>query len=224
MAKNSYQDDYNPQMTSYISRDFSSLKKSLIDYTKTYFPNVYQDFNETSPGMMLLELNAYVGDILNYYVDDSFKEMILPLTEDRRNIINLSKVTGYKPRPIVPSFADITFTLSVDADTSDLSNIRPASSQFLTIESGGKLTATSNPDVFFETLEPIDFAMSASNAEDFTIDSINTETLQLVLTIPAGQEATFTPPSPPGDEIEGDLTIITSSQNLAQLYYLLKGI
>ena len=176
MAKNSYQDDYNPQMTSYISRDFSSLKKSLIDYTKTYFPNVYQDFNETSPGMMLLELNAYVGDILNYYVDDSFKEMILPLTEDRRNIINLSKVTGYKPRPIVPSFADITFTLSVDADTSDLSNIRPASSQFLTIESGVKLTSTSNPDVFFETLEPIDFAMSASNAEDFTIDSINTGT------------------------------------------------
>ena len=58
----------------------------------------------------------------------------------------------------------------------------------------------------------------------YTIDSINTETLQLVLTIPAGQEATFTPPSPPGDEIEGDLTIITSSQNLAQLYYLLKGI
>ena len=79
--------------------------------------------------------------------------MILPLTEDRRNLINLTKTTGYKPRPIVPSFADVTFTLEVAADTSDLNNIKPDSSEFLTIEPGVKLTSTSNPDIFFETLE-----------------------------------------------------------------------
>ena len=87
----------------YNSRDFNDLKSSLITYTKSYFPNVYKDFNETSPGMMLLELSAYTGDVLNYYVDDSFKEMLLPLAEDRENLINLSKVTGYKPKSIVPS-------------------------------------------------------------------------------------------------------------------------
>ena len=173
MAKNSNQNEYTPQLTNYLARDFNTMKSALMRYTETYFPDVYQDFNEASPGMMLLELNAYVGDVLNYYVDDSFKEMILPLSEDRRNIINLSKVTGYKPRPIVPSFADISFTLSVDADTSDLNNIKPDSSQFLTIEPGVKLTSTSNPDIFFETLEPIDFAMSASSAEEFNIDTIN---------------------------------------------------
>tara|TARA_Y100000592_G_scaffold4512_1_gene6505 strand:+ start:4003 stop:6201 length:2199 start_codon:yes stop_codon:yes gene_type:complete len=176
MAKTSYQTDYNPQITNYLSRDFSSLKQTLIQYTKTYFPDVYQDFNETSPGMMLLELNAYVGDVLNYYVDDSFKEMILPLTEDRRNIINLSKVTGYKPRPIVPSFADISFTLTVDADTTDLNNIRPNGSQFLVIEPGTKLASTSNPDIFFETIEPLDFTISSSIDEAFKIESINTST------------------------------------------------
>ena len=58
----------------------------------------------------------------------------------------------------------------------------------------------------------------------YVIDSVNTQTLELVLAVPAGQEATFTPPDPPGEEIAGDVTIITSSQNLAQLYYLLKGI
>jgi len=176
MAKNNYQSNYNPQITNYLSRDFNSLKQSLIQYTKTYFPDVYKDFNETSPGMMLLELNAYVGDVLNYYVDDSFKEMILPLTEDRRNIINLSKTTGYKPRPIVPSFADVTFTLTVDANTTDVNNITPDSSQFLVIEPGVKLSSTSNSDVFFETIEPIDFTISASASETFKIESINSST------------------------------------------------
>ena len=44
MAKNSYQDEYTPQMTNYLARDFNTLKKSLMQYIETYFPNVYQDF------------------------------------------------------------------------------------------------------------------------------------------------------------------------------------
>ena len=167
--------EYSQQITNYLSRDFNTLKASLINYTKTYFPNVYQDFNETSPGMMLLELNAYVGDVLNYYVDDSFKEMMLPLTEDRRNLLNLSKVTGYKPRPIVPSFADITFTLTVDANTTDLNKIIPDANQFITLREGVKLTSTSNPDVIFETMEPVDFSTSSSIQENFKVESVNAD-------------------------------------------------
>ena len=167
--------EYSQQITNYLSRDFNKLKHSLVEYTKTYFPNVYQDFNETSPGMMLLELNAYVGDVLNYYVDDSFKEMMLPLTEDRRNLLNLSKATGYKPRPVVPSFVDLTFELIVDADTSDLNNVSANASQFLTLDAGVRVQSTSNPDIFFETLQPIDFKTSSSIDDDFKIDSIDAD-------------------------------------------------
>ena len=176
MAKYNSDDVYSQQLTSYLSRDFNSLKLSLIQYTKTYFPDVYQDFNETSVGMMLLEMNAYVGDVLNYYVDDSFKEMILPLTEDRKNLLNLSKVTGFKPRAVVPSFVDLTFTLTIGADASNLENISPDSSQFLTLQEGIKLTSATNPDVVFETLEPIDFSTSSSIADAFKIDTINNDT------------------------------------------------
>ena len=110
MAKNSYQTDYNPQITNYLSRDFGSLKQSLIQYTKTYFPDVYQDFNETSPGMMLIEMSAYVGDVLSFYIDQQYKELLLPLAEERRNIINMAKMLGYKVKPIVPSFVELSFT------------------------------------------------------------------------------------------------------------------
>ncbi len=35
----------------YLNKDFASFRKNLIEYTKTYFPKTYSDFNESSPGM-----------------------------------------------------------------------------------------------------------------------------------------------------------------------------
>ena len=166
---------YGQSLTSYTSRDFASIKQSLIQHVKSYFPQVYKDFNETSPGMMLIEMSAYVGDVLNYYIDDSFKELLLPLSEDRRNIINLSKMTGFKPRPIVPSYVDLSFTLSVDADSSDITNIVPQSNQKLTIDKGVQVVAESNPEIVFETLDPIDFTTDLGD-NDFVIDEIDAST------------------------------------------------
>ena len=45
---------YIPSNVNYTSKDFSTIKADLIEYTKSYFPNTYKDFNETSPGMMLI--------------------------------------------------------------------------------------------------------------------------------------------------------------------------
>ena len=42
----------------YNAREFEELKQSLVQYAKQYFPNSYQDFNESSPGMMLIDANG----------------------------------------------------------------------------------------------------------------------------------------------------------------------
>ena len=57
----------------YLNKDFSSYRNNLITFAKNYFPNSYADFNESSPGMMLLEMQAYVGDVLSYYIDQQYK-------------------------------------------------------------------------------------------------------------------------------------------------------
>ena len=57
----------------YLGKDFASLKQNLIDYTKTYFPNTYSDFNESSPGMVFVEQAAAIGDILSFYQDVQLK-------------------------------------------------------------------------------------------------------------------------------------------------------
>ena len=83
----------------YLSKDFNSIKADLMDYVRRHFPNDWRDFNEASGGMALLELMAYVGDILNFYVDKQYKEMMLPLAEERKNVVNIAKMLGYKVKP-----------------------------------------------------------------------------------------------------------------------------
>ena len=53
----------------YLNKDFAQFRKNLVNFTKTYFPNTYNDFNESSPGMMFLEMSAYIGDVLSFYTD-----------------------------------------------------------------------------------------------------------------------------------------------------------
>ena len=70
----------------YLNKDFSSFKANLIEFAKVYFPNTYNDFNESSPGMMFIEMAAYVGDVLSYYVDNQYRETLLHSAEEKKNI------------------------------------------------------------------------------------------------------------------------------------------
>ena len=116
-------DQFRDSNVNYLNKDFTSLKQSLIDYAQSYFSNTYKDFNETSPGMMLIEMSAYVGDVLSFYIDQQYREMMLPLAEERRNIVNMAKMFGYKVKPVVPAYVDITFTQLVNSQTGNESQI-----------------------------------------------------------------------------------------------------
>ena len=54
----------------YLGKDFEVFRNELIEYSQTYFPTSYNDFSSSSPGMMLMELSAYVGDVLSFYLDN----------------------------------------------------------------------------------------------------------------------------------------------------------
>ena len=153
--------NFKESNVNYLNKDFASLKTSLMNYAKSYFPNSYRDFNETSPGMMLLEMNAYVGDVLSFYIDKQYQEMLLPLAEERKNIITMAKMFGYKVKPIVPSYVDLTFTSNVNASTGDTSKIDYSNAG--TFDAGVEIPSSTNSDIIFTTLEPIDFRISASN-------------------------------------------------------------
>ena len=76
---------------SYTSRDFDSIKEDLVNYAKRYYPNTFQDFNEASFGAMMLDLVAYVGDQLSFYVDYQANESFIDSAIEYKNIVKLAK-------------------------------------------------------------------------------------------------------------------------------------
>lgn len=149
-----------PSNINYTSKDFSTIKADLIEYTKSYFPDTYKDFNETSPGMMLIELASYVGDVLSYYIDYNYKESLLTTATERKNVLRLAEFLGYKTTPTTPSMVRLKVTTDFDA-TSDGKPDYSTLPQNV-IENGLKVASSDNSELIFETLGDIDFTISGS--------------------------------------------------------------
>jgi hypothetical protein len=82
----------------YINKSFSNFRQQLIDYTKNYFPDTYNDFSPTSPGMMFMEMAAYVGDVLAFYQDTQLQETFLQYAQESKNLYTLAYMMGYRPK------------------------------------------------------------------------------------------------------------------------------
>ena len=148
----------------YLNKDFSSFRANLIEFSKTYFPKTYSDFNETSPGMMFIEMASYVGDVLSYYVDDTFKESLMPYAEDIQSVIALAQFLGYKPKVSSPAITDISVYQLVPSIGTGTSNI-PDSKYYLRIKEGMVVESTNT--VQFRTTSLLDF--SDSNNRQITV-------------------------------------------------------
>lgn len=144
-----------------IGRDFGEIRENLVDFTKVYFPQTYNDFNESSPGMMILELASYVGDVLSYYTDVQLRESLLEQAQEKKNIFTIAQSLGYKPKLNVPATTILSMYQLVPAIGSG-DNVRPDFSYALTIKEGVKVTAQSNGDIEFSTTQKVRFNYSSS--------------------------------------------------------------
>lgn len=156
----------------YLNKDFASFRKNLIEYTKTYFPNTYTDFNESSPGMLFIEMASYLGDVLSYYTDDSLRESMMLYAGDRENVVALANYLGYKPKVTSPAVVKLTVYQLVPSKrkTGSTSDFEPDSAYFLRIKEG-MLCKASNGTIF-RTTELIDF--SVNDEREITVFSRNT--------------------------------------------------
>lgn len=145
---------------SYLGKDFSQFRQNLIDFTKQYFPQTYTDFNESSPGMIFLELAAYVGDVLSYYADTNLRESFLEQASERSNIYDIAKSLGYTPNNVVPAYVTLDVFQLVPSIGSG-SNVQPDFNYALSIQPGMRVQQSNGPSIF-RTLDSIDFGFSSS--------------------------------------------------------------
>lgn len=145
----------------YLNKDFSQLKSSLMDFAKTYYPNTYKDFSDASTGMMFIEMAAYVGDVLSYYIDYQFKESMLVNSEERQNIIDSARSLGYKSKPTAPSVTKLDVYQLIPSKINEDGSISPDMKYAQIIKPG--MACTSDSGVAFLTNVPVDFTVDTKN-------------------------------------------------------------
>ena len=146
----------------YTDKDFSSMKGQLVELAKNYFPDSYNDFSPTSPGMMFIEMAAYVGDILSFYQDSQIQETFLQYAQDPGNLHSMAYMMGYKPRVSTSSTVDIDISQIIAASGS---TYEPDFKQAFSFEAdpskGSVIVASAGEEDFFIDI-PVDFSYSSS--------------------------------------------------------------
>ena len=138
----------------YLNRDFSQIRNNLIEFSKQYYPNIHQDFNESSPGMMFIEMASYVGDVMSYYIDAQFKESLLGYSEELRTLYSMAQTFGYKPRLTAPSQVTLDIFQLVPAKGT-ASSIEPDLDYALNIPVGARVETSDG--ITFRTIQNCDF-------------------------------------------------------------------
>ena len=145
----------------YINRDFNELRASLVDYAKTYFPTTYNDFTPASPGIMFMEMAAYVGDVLSFYLDNQVQETYLQYARQTNNLYELAYMFGYKPNVTQVATTAIDFYQQLPAKLSGSTYI-PDFDYSLFINQNAQVASVTNNSVSFLVEDPIDFSVSSS--------------------------------------------------------------
>lgn len=145
----------------YLNKDFLDFKSGLVEFAKNYFPDSYNDFSETSPGMMLIELASYVGDVMSFYQDVQLQETFLPYSKNESTLYDLSYLTGYRPKVTSVSETEVEIRQTVDAVVSGSTYI-PNWNQAAAIAENAQLVANTDKELSFITTRAVDFRLSSS--------------------------------------------------------------
>tara|TARA_R110000764_G_scaffold177_4_gene894 strand:+ start:1718 stop:3595 length:1878 start_codon:yes stop_codon:yes gene_type:complete len=145
----------------YTDRDFNTIRNQLIQYSKTYFPDTYNDFTETSTGMLFIEMASYVGDVLSFYLDNQIQETFIQKARQNQNLYALAYSLGYVPKVTTVASCPIDFYQQVPAILSASVYI-PDYNYALLVPENTQITSINNSTIKFLTKDAVDFSASSS--------------------------------------------------------------
>jgi hypothetical protein len=157
----------------YTNRDFNTFRNALIDYSKTYFPNTFNDFSSDSTGMLFIEMASYVGDVLSFYLDNQIQETFIQYARQEKNLFDLSYMLGYRPKVTTAATVDIAMYQQLPAKVIGTSYV-PDFDYALKIPENFQLTSNENSNIKFITEDVCDFSVSSSqNPTEISIYSLS---------------------------------------------------
>lgn len=145
----------------YINKDFSSFKADLIEFARSYYSQVYNDFTVASPGTMFIDMASYVGDVLSFYLDNQIQETFLQYAKQKGNLFSMAYMMGYRPKMTSVAIAELQVYQQVPSLNIGGSYI-PDFNYALTIQPGMVVKSNVNPSLYYYCPEKVDFTLSSS--------------------------------------------------------------
>lgn len=133
----------------YNKRTFSEYRDELYSYVRDYYPEVLNDFSDSSVGSVLIDINAGVSNNLSINTDRAFQETQLEYVQQRENLLEIAKNLGFNipnKRPAV-TVAEFSVLIPVKGD-------KPDESYYPILKSGSQITGGG---VVFETMDVVDW-------------------------------------------------------------------
>ena len=162
MAKNINKELKKQKSFSYLQKDFNSFRQELTNYARQHYSDKLIDFSESSLAGMFLDVAAYVGDSLSYYLDHQFNELFINTAVQSENIDNLARIAGVTETGPSASQAIIEITMTVPAI--QVNGQFVPNTDILPIIQNGSIFS-SNSGVNFYLLDDVDFSEVDSNDE-----------------------------------------------------------
>lgn len=145
----------------YLNRDFTDFRGELVRHANTYFKEKIQDFSEASMGGLLLDMAAYVGDNMSFYLDHQFNELNPNTVVESQNIETMVRNAGIKIMGNSPASVTIDFYIEIPTDKDSNNVIIPKATCLPVLKDGAKMQT--NSGVVFNLTESLDFAQKSAN-------------------------------------------------------------
>tara|TARA_R110000851_G_scaffold107051_3_gene227051 strand:+ start:6379 stop:8199 length:1821 start_codon:yes stop_codon:yes gene_type:complete len=148
---------------SYLAKDFVGFRNELLNHAKIYFPNNMQDFSEASLGGMFLEMAAYVGDSMAFYLDHQFNELSYETVVETSNLEQHLRTAGVQVSGASPAAMNVKFYILVPSTLNSSGDYSPDPSALPKFKKGTRVSTTSGVD--FELSHDLDFSDKNTDGE-----------------------------------------------------------
>ena len=162
------------KLIKYTNRDFNSIKESLVEYAKRYYPDTFKDFSQASFGSLMLDTVAHVGDVLSFYLDYQTNETFLDTAIEYQNVLRLGEQVGYKQPLRANSFGVVALYILAPVE---VNGSGPDVNYLPVLVRGSRFTSESGQ--IFTLIDDVNFA----SADNEIVTATETE--------PAGSPTSF---------------------------------
>jgi len=117
------------QSADFSSYDFETLRKTMIDYLRTNYPEDFNDFTDSSEYIALIDLIAFMGQSLAFRADLNARENFIDTAQRQDSVFRLSRLVGYSPKRNTGASGllkidDVSTTETIyDSNGTDLTNV-----------------------------------------------------------------------------------------------------